>query len=225
MRRFALITAPVIATLLLTGLAGSRASAQMGTATPTPTAVATTPPQLPGRFTGTLLLFGKKPSGNGAVTAYIGAIPCGSAMVKSGLYAVNVPAAANLAGCGAVGATVTFKIGDYWATETGTWEVGVPQTLDLTGPKMQTLALVQGCTNNVTLTFSNKTPIKTLRAAIEPATSLTAVWKWNAKLGQWDGDFPSAPDAVNTLKTVDRLDTVWICVSSPANLVEPAVAF
>lgn len=225
MRRLIMVTAPVLAGLLLLLLSSRESVPAAGAATPTPTPPPTAPPVLPGRFAGTVTLFGKKPSGSVKVTAYVGSAACGAGPVKSGVYAVNVPSAINAPGCGAAGATVTFKVGDYWATETGVWKMGEPQVLDLTGPKMRTVALAQGCSNQATLTFSNKTPIATIRAAVEPTANLTAVWKWNAKSGQWDGDFPGAPAGVNTLKSVDRLDSVWICASGPATLTEPAVDF
>ena len=36
---------------------------------------------------------------------------------------------------------------------------------------------------------------------------------------------PSAPESVNTLKTLDRLDTIWICTTGAASLAQPAVDF
>ncbi len=192
------------------------------TATPTATGTPRPPTMLPARFSGTLTLFGKKASGSVTLSAYVGNTVCGTTTVKSGVYAVNVTAALDLPGCGQLGTPVAFKVGDYWANETGTWKMGEPQTIDLTGPRMTNLALTPGCNNQVTITFSNKTPTKTLRAAVDPTASLTGIWKWNAKAGQWDGDFPGAPDSVNTLKTVDRLDTLWICVSAPAALAQPS---
>jgi hypothetical protein len=145
--------------------------------------------------------------------------------VKSGVYAVNVKAQQDAPGCGAAGSTVWFKLGDYWANETGPWIQGQPQTLNLTGPKMDTEALVAGCGNQLTVSYANKTPVKTFRAAIEPASELLAIWKWNGKTGEWDGDFAGAPESVNTLKTLDRLDVVWVCTGNGASLVQPALDF
>jgi hypothetical protein len=206
---------------LLTTRAATPVHAQQGTATPTATAM----PQLPARFQGTVLLWGKKPSGSLTVTAYIGTTACGSGTVKSGVYSINVKAAQDAAGCGTSGAAVWFKLGDYWASEAGTWVQGQPQALNLTGPKMKNDPLVAGCGNQLVITFANKTPVKTVRAAVEPAGELLAIWKWNGKTGQWEGDFAGAPDSVNTLKTLNRLDSVWICVSSAATLAQPALDF
>jgi hypothetical protein len=193
--------------------------------TPTPTATPTAAPLLPARFQGTVMMFGKKPSGSLTVTAYVGSAACGTGTVKSGVYSVNVKAQQDAAGCGTSSSTVWFKLGDYWANEIGSWTGGQPQSLNLTGPKMKTDALAAGCSNQMTVTFANKTPTKTLRAAVEPATELLAMWKWNAKTAQWDGDFPGAPDSVNTLKTLDRLDIIWVCTSNGGNLVQPALDF
>ena len=46
-------------------------------------------------------------------------------------YWVTVVASSQTAGCGVEGATVRFKIGDRWATQTGTW-TGFRSTLNLT---------------------------------------------------------------------------------------------
>lgn len=192
-------------------------------ASPTPTATAM--PQLPARFQGTVMMWGKKPSGSLTVTAYVGSVACGSGSVKSGVYAVNVKAAQDAAGCGTSGSPVWFKLGDYWASEAGSWTQGQPQALNLTGPKMKADPLVAGCGNQVVITFTNKTPVKTIRTAVEPAAELLAIWKWNGKAGQWEGDFAGAPDSVNTLKTLDRLDSVWICVNNAATLTQPALDF
>jgi hypothetical protein len=159
------------------------------------------------------------------VNAYIGSTRCGSGAVKSGVYGINVVAVQDQPGCGTPGATVTFKVGDYWMNETGTWTTGIPQSINLTGPKMTTLNLAQGCGNQVVITYANKTPVKTFRDAVSPAANLTGIWRWNAKNKVWDGDFPSAPESVNTLKTLDRLDTIWVCTSGPATLTQPAVDF
>jgi hypothetical protein len=206
---------------LLFGGGAAPVLAQQATPTPTPPPI----PQLPARFQGTVMMWGKKPSGSLTVTAYIGATACGSGSVKSGIYAVNVEAVQDAAGCGTAGAPVWFKLGDYWATEPGTWTQGQPQTLNLTGPKMEAEPLVAGCGNQMVITFSNKTPVKTIRTAVEPAAELLAIWKWNGKAGQWEGDFLGAPDSVNTLKSLDRLDSVWICVNNASTFTQPAIDF
>ena len=219
-----------VATPLLAGRAPdiARAATPTPTATRTPTATptpaATPPSSLPARFQGSITLFGKKASGSPTLTAYIGNVACGSTKLRAGAFAVNVPAAADMPGCGTVGSAVSFKIGDYWAVETGSWAVGVPQTVDLTGPKNRTDALAQGC-NQAVVTFEDKTPVKTLRGAVAPAASLVAVWRWNSTTSMWEGDFPGAPDAVNTLKALNRLDTLWMCVSEAATLTQPALDF
>lgn len=224
MRRRTLVGVMAVAALLVVVLGDGSlpVRAQQPTPTATPTA---TPGQLPGRFHGTVLLYGKKPTGTLTVTAYIGATACGSGSVRSGVYAVNVKASQDAAGCGTAGATIWFKLGDYWANETGTWVQGQPQTLNLTAPKMRTDPLVSGCGNQLTVSFANKTPIKTLRTAIEPAEALLAIWKWNGQTGQWEGDFAGAPDSVNTLKTVNRLDVIWICTGGSAAILQPALDF
>jgi hypothetical protein len=225
-RRLLLTAIPTIAATFALALITAAGTPPAGAATPTatPSPTSTPPPSPPGLFQGTITLFGKKPSGSVSVVAYVSGKECGSGKVGSGGYAVTVKSAAELVGCGTPGATVTFKVGDYWAFETGNWLLGLPQKLDLTGPKTSTTQLGPGC-NNVSLTFANKTPIKTIREALNPPDNLTSIWKWNGKTSTWDGDFPSAPAALNTLKTVDRLDVVWMCVSDDANLQQPATSF
>lgn len=189
------------------------------TRTPTPTPAGA----LPGRFQGSLTMWGKKPAGSLTVTAYIDGIACGSAPVRSGAYGITVKREQDLPGCGRQDAPVRFKVGDYWLNEGGRWNSGIPQSVDLTGPKVVRTPMAPGCTTQLTLTFSDKTPIKSVRAAVQPAEALVAIWRWNGAAARWDADFPTAPDALNTLKTVDRLDVVWVCASAIATIDQPAL--
>jgi hypothetical protein len=57
---------------------------------------------------------------------------------------------------------------------------------------------------------------------MDDASTLLAIWKWNGT--QWDGYVPTGPAALNTLKSVNFLDVVWICTSATATLNQPSIA-
>jgi PKD repeat protein len=82
--------------------------------------------------------------------------------------------------------------------------------------------LTTGCTN-LTLTWPDGTPAGTAAAAVSPTGALQAVWRYSATQGRFLGYTPTAPAFANDLQTVNRLDAVFICVSSPATLNRPTI--
>lgn len=185
---------------------------------------------LPARFTGKIqFVAGIKPS-NGATNTIEAfgptLISCGRETVRGNTYGVNVSSGNAVPGCPINGQPVYFKLGDYWAQERGQWAPGFPISLDLTFPKMTTETIPSGCGAYV-LTFSNGTPTETVLAnlqPLDPGSTIAAIWFWNASRAQWQGFFPDGPAAFNTLKTVNRLDTVWICVTGPTQLSRPSLS-
>jgi hypothetical protein len=185
---------------------------------------------LPARFTGKLqFVAGTKP-GNGSsstIEAYGPTLAlCGKETVRGDVYGVNVDSGSARPGCPMNGQPVYFKLGDYWAKERGQWSPGFPIALDLTFPKLTTETVPAGCGVYV-LTFSNGTAIETVLAnlqPLEPGSTVAAIWFWNAPRAQWQGYFPDGPASLNTLKTVNRLDTVWICVTGPTQLSRPSLS-
>ncbi len=223
MRRHVGLSLAAIAVLALVGSFAPHATrSTIAAATPTPTATSTPPAGLWARFTGNVRFVGGiKPAGNATITAYSsGPTQCTTGQVQGANYGITVPPASDRPGCPAPNQTVYFKIGDYWAREEGTWQAGFPIILNLTFPKMDSVDISTGC-GLYTLTFSDKTTIQTVLANLDPSDTLAAIWRWNGNA--WDGYFPGGPAALNTLKTVNRLDTVWICVTGPTQLSRPSL--
>lgn len=176
----------------------------------------------PARFTGSISLFDAKPSGSGlAVRAYVGGVECGVGKISGDSYSINVASALQEPNCGTAGAQVTFTIGDYWAFETGTWKSGSPQVLDLSGPVTTTVDLAGGFCNEVTLRFANKTKVETVIDSIIPSDVVESIW--HEKDGTWTGYYTDPARGPNSLKTVDRDNTYYICVYEPTTLLMPVV--
>ena len=128
------IIAVVAASLTLSVVAG--ASAQGG------------PPSLPSVFLGTVTADGGPVAADVEVAAFIGDVDCSSThttYISGGAskYIAQVAHESERAGCGTDGAEVRFRVGNRWATQTGTWSAGAPQTLNLTlapeGPETATV--------------------------------------------------------------------------------------
>ncbi|MGD9890748.1 MAG: PKD domain-containing protein [Dehalococcoidia bacterium] len=84
------------------------------------------------------------------------------------------------------------------------------------------ISLTTGCTN-LTLTWPNGTSISVVAGAISPTSALSSIWRYDAAQGRFLGYTPTAPSFANDLLTVNRLDAVFVCVSSPATLNRPAL--
>ncbi len=218
MRRHVLLTLAAFTPLALAAILTS------GPIDPPP--VAAQP--LPARFTGKVqFVAGTKPSNGASATieAYGPTLTrCGTGTISGGSYGVNVISGNVLAGCPLSDQPVYFKLGVYWAQEQGQWSAGFPISLDLTFPKLTTETIPPGCGAYV-LTFANGTPIETVLTnlqPLDPGSIVAAIWFWNKT--QWQGYFPDGPAALNTLKTVNRLDTVWICVTGPTQFSRPSLS-
>ncbi len=198
------VAGAAIAAALLTGLGGAASGRPA-----------------PSHFSGGVAIFGRTPTPGASVRAYVGATLCGSATLKGG-YAVNVVAAADRAGCGTDNGDVKFAVGDYWANETGQWQAGAFQQLDLSAPRLTSTDLQPGCTDGLKVTLADNTAIGDLVSLIQPAENLQAIWKRSGK--DWQSWFPDGQDADNTLKTVNKGDTLTICVSDESSLSMPIPA-
>ena len=86
----------------------------------------------------------------------------------------------------------------------------------------QETPLVPGC-NNVVVHFGTTFTL-TVRDLylwrIRPQTALDAVWKHDAATGSFLG-FSPLPNAPNSLRDLNRLDAVFVCVRAPATLFQP----
>lgn len=91
------------------------------------------------------------------------------------------------------------------------------------GPgNMDTVALAAGC-NPLAATWPNGTNVATVAAAVSPADGLVAVWKFDAGAGRWLGYSPSAPPEVSDLKTVERLDAIFVCMTASGSVTRPKI--
>lgn len=89
--------------------------------------------QPPNRFYGTLTVNGQPAPAGTTVTAIIGELVCGSrTTTEPGRYQIDVISSRERPGCGLPNATVTFRVGDAPAAETGTWAAGQFTRLNLT---------------------------------------------------------------------------------------------
>jgi uncharacterized repeat protein (TIGR01451 family) len=177
----------------------------------------------PARFTGAISLFEAKPSGSGlAVRAYVGDVECGVGKISGAGYSVNVASALQKPGCGTAGAQVTFTIGDYWAFETGSWKSGSPQTVDLSGPVTTPVGLAGGFCNELTLQFANKTKVETVIDSIIPSDVVESIWYQDGD--KWVGFYTDPARGPNSLKTVQRDETYYICVYETTTLLMPVVS-
>src|SRR5689334_14050608 len=141
----------------------------------------------PSHFSGGIAIFGRSPTPGASVRAYVGTTLCGSATVKGG-YAINVVAAQDHGGCGTDSGEVKFAIGDYWANETGNWQPGAFQQLDLSAPRLSSVDLQPGCTDGLKVTLSDNTAVGDLVSLVQPAENLQAIWKHSGK--DWQSWFP-----------------------------------
>jgi PKD repeat protein len=82
-----------------------------------------------------------------------------------------------------------------------------------------TVTLLRGC-NNITITWPNGTSLGTVVGAISPAV-VASVWRYDTAGRRFQGFSPEAAIA-SDLRTVNRLDSVFICVTAAATLTRPA---
>jgi inhibitor of cysteine peptidase len=77
--------------------------------------------------------------------------------------------------------------------------------------------LYEGC-NNIALTFPNGTTSQTVVQAVSPVGAVESMWRHEASQNRFLGFSPAAPQASDLL-TVNFLDAVWLCTSTPETAV------
>ena len=82
--------------------------------------------------------------------------------------------------------------------------------------------LVAGC-NNIVTTWPGMTPIGIVAGAINPTAGLLAIWRYDAALGRFAGFAPQAVSA-SDLTSVNRLEPVFICMTTPGGMARPTGA-
>jgi PKD repeat protein len=92
-------------------------------------------------------------------------------------------------------------------------------TVTIGSPASATVMLLRGC-NNVTVTWPNGTPIRTIADAIVPTPPAVTIWRYDASTRRFQGYNPAAATA-SDLSAVNRLDSVFICVMNAATFSRP----
>jgi CSLREA domain-containing protein len=109
--------------------------------------------------------------------------------------------------------TVTETPGAPTETPTETPVGGAPGDVE-------TLPLIAGC-NPLAWTGTDSTPIATIAGAVSPADILVALWEFDST-GVWLGYSPQFPE-VSDLQQMNRLDVVFVCVSTTGTFSRPVI--
>jgi hypothetical protein len=107
------------------------------------------------------------------------------------------------------------------STPTKTVTPGGP-TATATVGAMESITLVGGTCNPVASTYPDNTPITTIANAVSPSGILISIWWFNPGTASWLGYSPQFPQA-SDLTSVDRLEAIFICVSSAGAWSRPIV--
>jgi hypothetical protein len=86
----------------------------------------------------------------------------------------------------------------------------------------ESVTLVGGTCNPVASTYPDGTPITTIANAVSPSGILLSIWWFNPGAGAWLGYSPQFPQA-SDLTAVDRLEAIFICVSSAGSWSRPII--
>jgi len=106
------------------------------------------------------------------------------------------------------------------ATETPGGATATPTVTPTATPGgVETLALLASC-NPLAWTGSDNTPIADIDGAVSPPDILVALWSLEG--GVWLGYSPQFPD-VSDLQEMDRLDVVFVCVSTGGTFSRPVI--
>jgi parallel beta-helix repeat protein len=108
-------------------------------------------------------------------------------------------------------------------TATGTPATATPTRTPTVGP-MESVTLVGGVCNPVANTYPDGTSIDTIADGVSPEGILISIWKFDTASGIWRGYSPQFPQANDLTGTqVNRLDAIFICVSSAGTWLRPLI--
>lgn len=113
--------------------------------------------------------------------------------------------------------TISSTTGQYGSATTTATVNGAASAVSA----LEQVPLQVNC-NNVALTWPNGTALSVVQAAISPAGSLIAIWRFDNLAQRYSGYSP-LPGAPNDLLTVNRGDPVFICMSSGGTLSRPQI--
>jgi hypothetical protein len=108
------------------------------------------------------------------------------------------------------------------ATYTPTRTATPTNTPTPTTGAMESVTLVGGTCNPVASTYPDDTPIATIAGAVSPYNNLISIWWLDAANGRWLGYSPQFV-AQSDLTAVDRLEAIFICVSSASTWSRPLI--
>jgi hypothetical protein len=106
-------------------------------------------------------------------------------------------------------------------TVTGTPPTSTPTHTPTVAPT-ESVTLVGGTCSPVISTYADGTAITTIANAVSPAGILVSIWEFIPASGEWLGYSPQFPQA-SDLTAVDRLDVIFICVSSAGSFGRPEI--
>jgi hypothetical protein len=89
----------------------------------------------------------------------------------------------------------------------------------------RTVSLANGC-NNIVNTFPDGTPGQAVASAVTPASSVVAVWRYDNTAQVFRAAYFATPPGSTLapptdISSLNRLDAIFVCVSSPGTLTEP----
>ena len=117
--------------------------------------------------------------------------------------------------------TVTGTPPTSTPTRTSTPIPGAATATPTTGP-MESVTLLGGACSPVISTYPDGTAVTTIAGAVSPAGILISIWQFIPGSGGWQGYSPQFPQA-SDLTVVDRLDVIFICVSSAGSWSRPII--
>ena len=91
-----------------------------------------------------------------------------------------------------------------------------------TGGAMESVTLAGNTCNPVASTYPDDTAIATIAGAVTPSTNLISIWWLDSAAGRWLGYSPQFV-AESDLTLVDRLEAIFICVSSASTWSRPLI--
>jgi len=135
--------------------------------------------------------------------------------------ATAVAATATAAVATATTAPTSTPAGSATPTRTATPVPGAATATPTTGP-MESVTLAGNTCNPVASTYPDDTPIATIAGAVSPSANLISIWWLDAANGRWLGYSPQFV-AESDLTAVDRLEAIFICVSSASTWSRPLI--